>query len=92
MTKEFTGNDVDAEVGRQKKNSKVQRQQRKKKVKMKRNCVGLCRILLMHVTDGQSACASGKPHRFPGDTCGTLVGRGNLNQGIGPWEVCGVIF
>ncbi|XP_036056239.1 coiled-coil and C2 domain-containing protein 2A [Onychomys torridus] len=31
ISEEFTGEDVDAEVGRQKKNSKVQRQQRKKK-------------------------------------------------------------
>lgn len=37
LTKDFTGDGVDAETGRQKKNSKVRRQQRKKKVRNDEN-------------------------------------------------------
>lgn len=33
LTKDFTGDGVDTEMGRQKKNSKVRRQQRKKRVR-----------------------------------------------------------
>ncbi|ERE90701.1 coiled-coil and C2 domain-containing protein 2A isoform 1 [Cricetulus griseus] len=72
ISEEFTGDDVDAEVGRRKKNSKVQRKQKKKKVGL--GCVkkvGDSLFLLPQVPNSQltpvfPACSHLSPHLSAG--------------------------
>ncbi|ERE90702.1 coiled-coil and C2 domain-containing protein 2A isoform 1 [Cricetulus griseus] len=62
ISEEFTGDDVDAEVGRRKKNSKVQRKQKKKKLTP---VFPACSHLSPHLSAGVSLLRWKHPHKPP---------------------------